>query len=135
MEHYWLIILVNYNRVQIAACCFLEDNRSNYGNGGGEVCGVNHQLGIGGERTGGTWSREGEDGVIAGVIFDGAAIEGEGIGRELIEISGGIARLNGVGEFEDAGATAAAVGGEAIGAAGFQLQLWSAACGVNEDVF
>ena len=84
---------------------------------------IDHQLGIGPQRTRGTRSRQGEDGVVAGGVFDCAAIEAQGIGGELIQIGRSVAGLNDVLEREGAGATAAAVDSEAIDRTGFQLQL------------
>ena len=66
---------------------------------GGCRC-IDHQIRIGAEGASGTRSGEGENGVVAGYIADSAAIELQGCAGELIEISGGMAGLNGVLEDE-----------------------------------
>ena len=103
------------------------------GGGGGNA--INHQGSIYSQGTGGTWGREGEDGVVAGGIFDGAAIEGQGVGGELIKIAAGVSGLNDVAEGEGIGAATAEIGGNTINSAGFQLQRGGAACGGNEHHF
>ena len=83
------------------------------------VASNNHQLGIGRQRSCRTWSSESENCVVTRWIADSPTIEFECSTGELIEVSGSISRLNGVGEGEDPATTTTAVDGIAINGAGF----------------
>ena len=91
--------------------------------------GINHQGPIGRQGASSAGGGQGKGGVIPGGILNRAAIQDEGMVRELIEISRAITSSNRVGEGEGSGARAGGVGGIAIGSPGFEPQHGGAPAG------
>ena len=97
--------------------------------------GVDDEGAVGSEGLAAVDGWEGEGCVVADVVLDGAAVEGEGGGGLVVEGGGGVTVLNGVGEGEGVGAGSGGIGSGLICGTGFEGELGCAAAGVDGDVF
>ena len=96
-------------------------------------CGVDDEGAVAGEGIAAGKCGECEGGVIASGVLDGGAVESERGGGFVVEVGGGIAVLDGVGEGECVGAGARGIGDGLVCRTGFKGELGSAASGVDGD--
>ena len=97
--------------------------------------GVDDVGAVGGEGVAAAGGREGEGGDVACSVFDGSAVEGEGGGGLVVEVGGGVAVLNGVGEGEGVVARSRGIGGVLVGGTGFEGELGRTTGGGDGDGF
>ena len=84
---------------------------------------VDHDVLVGPQRARSAWCCQGQGGVVAGGIANGAAVEPKGIGAYVVQVCVAVARLHRVGEGQAVGAGAARVVHHPVSATGLQRQL------------